>query len=67
MSDGKDSDRLELVKRLSWYSVIALCGAARLAGFAMDAVLPRLRSKELRKRYEFAFKLLRGENLSAAG
>jgi len=105
MSDGKASDRLELVKRLNWdydvepemllqvidgtmlkagpfdadrllvrslerlgwYSVIALWGKTRLAGFAIDAVLPRLRSAELRKRYEFSFKLLRGEIISAAG
>jgi hypothetical protein len=55
------------LERLSWYSVIALWGTSRLSRFKMDAVLPRLRSSELRKRYEFAFKVLQGEIISPVG
>ncbi len=64
-----DTERLLVrsLERLGWYAVLALWGADHLAKMNPDSILPRIRSPELRKRYEFAFKLLRGEALPATG
>jgi hypothetical protein len=64
-----DADRLMVrsLERLSWYAVVALWGMDRLTIFPISTVLPRLRSVELRRRYDYAFRLLRNETLPTAG
>lgn len=64
-----DRDRL-LVRsqeRLTWLKVVELWGADRLAAVDIRPLLGRVRSPELRRRYDFVFRLLRKEVVPSSG
>ena len=55
------------LERLTWYAVLNLWGLDRLLEIYKPGLLRRIRSSELRRRYEFLFRLLRNEPVSPPG
>ena len=55
------------LERLSWHRIVALWGADRLLAVYDPSLLSRIRSSEFRRRYAFAFGLLRNEAVSSPG
>lgn len=55
------------LERLTWHKVVELWGADRLAAIDILPLIGRLRSRELRRRYGFVFRLLRKEAVPSSG
>jgi len=55
------------LERMAWHRIIALWGIERMMSLYTDEVAHSLWPASLRRRYDFAFGVLRGEPVSPAG
>ncbi len=58
---------IRMLERLSWYDLIRVFGLKELSDILKPELIAQLRFPELRRRYELARKVLRGETVSFSG
>lgn len=56
-----------LFERLSWYEIIDLLGISRIKEILTPLFIQKLRTEQLRKKYEFVRQILHGETVSISG
>ena len=58
---------IRIFERLSWYELVSLFGMDDLSKLLTKEIISRIRTKELRDKYEFARKILHKETVSFSG
>ncbi|MBN1798478.1 MAG: hypothetical protein JW822_07865 [Spirochaetales bacterium] len=58
---------IRLLERLPWYDLVSIFGMHNIKLLLVPEIINMIRDKELRKRYEFIGKVLRGETVSFTG
>jgi len=58
---------IRMFERLSWYELVSLFGMDELSKLLTKEIISRIRTKELRDKYEFARKILHKETVSFSG
>ncbi|HPC35538.1 MAG TPA: hypothetical protein P5268_06755 [Candidatus Marinimicrobia bacterium] len=58
---------VRMLERLNWYDLLEILGPEYLKQILIPEIINKLRSKELRAKYEFIGKVLSGEDLSFTG
>src|SRR5882724_7222924 len=58
---------IRLIESVTWYDVLDVLGLERARDLLSPTLIGKVRSKELRHRYEFTRRVLQGEALSVAG
>lgn len=64
---SRDRALIRMLERLSWYDLIQLFSLNELKDILKPELIAQLRFPELRRRYELARKVLRGELVSFSG
>jgi len=58
---------IRILERLPWYDVVSIFGISNLKKLLIPAHINQIRNKELKERYEYVGKVLRGETVSFTG
>ena len=56
-----------MLERLPWYDLVNIFGISNLKKLLTPSLIKQIRNKELRERYEYIGKILRGETVSFTG